>query len=67
MSDILLESAMRGRLERLGAERATFFNWQVSAKATLDVYRDVVEERRTPGAKQAAMAGAGRAGSFEKR
>jgi glycosyltransferase involved in cell wall biosynthesis len=67
MSDILLEPAMRGRLERLGAERATFFNWQVSARATLDVYRDVVEERRTPRTKQAALAGAGRASSIEKR
>jgi len=60
MADILLEPEMRHRLERLGTERATFFNWKVSAKATLDVYRDVVEQRRSPAMKSSAMADASR-------
>ncbi len=50
MADILLDPELRARKERLGLQRAATFSWQKSARATLDVYREVVEERR--GAKR---------------
>lgn len=50
MADILLDPEMRARKERLGVQRAASFSWQKSARATLDVYREVVEEHR--GAKR---------------
>ncbi len=56
MSDILLDSSLRGRLERLGAQRATLFSWQSSARTTLDVYHEVVEERRGTAVKPAMAA-----------
>lgn len=46
MKDILLDSELRGRLERLGVQRATGFTWKKSARATLDVYQEVVHETR---------------------
>ena len=46
MSDILLDPELRARKERLGLQRAASFSWQKSARATLDVYREVVEERQ---------------------
>jgi glycosyltransferase involved in cell wall biosynthesis len=49
MADILLDPELRARKERLGIQRAASFNWQTSARATLDVYREVVEERRGAG------------------
>ncbi len=52
MSDILLDPELRARKERLGIQRAAGFSWQKSARATLDVYREVVEEYR--GVKQPA-------------
>ena len=54
MSDILLDSSLRGRLERLGAQRAALFSWQSSARATLDVYHDVMAERQGAGVKPVA-------------
>jgi glycosyltransferase involved in cell wall biosynthesis len=53
MEDILLDAELRARKERLGLKRATYFSWQKSARATLDVYREVIEARagrkaRTP-------------------
>ena len=44
MADILRDGELRARMERLAVQRATVFSWQRSAKATLDVYRQVVEE-----------------------
>ncbi len=44
MKDILLDSELRGRLERLGLQRAAGFTWKKSARSTLDVYREVVSE-----------------------
>ena len=55
MSDILLDPELRARKERLGLQRAASFSWQKSARATLDVYREVVEERQG-GRKVAAAA-----------
>ena len=45
LKDILLDAELRGRLERLGLQRAAGFTWKKSARATLDVYREVVSER----------------------
>jgi len=45
MADILLDSELRNRMERLGVQRATVFSWQKSARTTLDVYSEVVGER----------------------
>ena len=44
LKDILLDSELRGRLERLGLQRAAGFTWKKSARATLDVYKEVVHE-----------------------
>ena len=46
LRDILLNSELRMRMERLGVQRASLFTWQKSARATLDVYREVVAERK---------------------
>jgi glycosyltransferase involved in cell wall biosynthesis len=46
MADLLLDPELRARKERLGLQRAASFSWQKSARATLDVYREVVEECR---------------------
>jgi glycosyltransferase involved in cell wall biosynthesis len=42
LKDILLDSELRGRMERLGLQRAASFTWKKSAKATLEVYKEVV-------------------------
>ncbi len=41
MSDILLDSELKSRLERLGTQRAAQFSWEQAARRTLDVYYDV--------------------------
>jgi glycosyltransferase involved in cell wall biosynthesis len=43
--DVLLDSALRARLERLGLHRAAAFRWERSASQTLDVYYDVAGRR----------------------
>jgi glycosyltransferase involved in cell wall biosynthesis len=55
MADLLLDSELKARMERLGQKNAARFNWRSSASATLDVYRDVVAQplrqiERTPAA-----------------
>jgi glycosyltransferase involved in cell wall biosynthesis len=45
IEDILVDPELRARKERLGVQRAAYFSWQKSARTTLDVYREVVEER----------------------
>jgi glycosyltransferase involved in cell wall biosynthesis len=45
MRDILLDGELRGRMERLGLQRAAGFTWKKSARATLDVYRQIVDVR----------------------
>ncbi len=47
LKDILLDSELRGRMERLGLQRAAAFTWKKSARATLDVYKEVVNSSRT--------------------
>jgi glycosyltransferase involved in cell wall biosynthesis len=41
MSDVLLDSELRARLERLGTQRAAHFSWEQAARRTLDVYHEV--------------------------
>ncbi|MBZ5605836.1 MAG: glycosyltransferase family 4 protein [Acidobacteriia bacterium] len=41
MTDVLLDSELKGRLERLGIQRAAQFSWEQAARRTLDVYYDV--------------------------
>ncbi len=47
ISDVLLDPALRARLERLGAHRATLFSWEQAAKRTLDVYYEVAGAGRS--------------------
>jgi glycosyltransferase involved in cell wall biosynthesis len=54
MTDILLDTELRERLEVRGAQRATQFNWRKSALATLDVYREVVAELSGTSVSEAA-------------
>ena len=41
MADLLLDSGLRARMERLGAQNAAKFSWETSAARTLDVYYEV--------------------------
>ena len=42
LTDLLLDAELRGRMERLGLQRAASFTWQKSACATLAVYKEIV-------------------------
>lgn len=53
MKDLLLDAGLRARMERLGQQRSTLFDWRQSAQKTLDVYHEVAGARRAP-ASQAA-------------
>ena len=46
LADVLLDSELRARLERLGSQRAALFSWQKTAEATLEIYRQVVGAKR---------------------
>jgi len=46
MLDILLDTELRTRLERLGLQHAAGFSWEKSAVRTLEVYYDVAGQRR---------------------
>jgi glycosyltransferase involved in cell wall biosynthesis len=43
LADLLLDSELRGRMERLGLQRAAHFSWQRSADRMLAIFHDVVE------------------------
>ena len=43
MADLLLDSELRTRMERLGLRRAARFNWRETALRTLDVYHQAAE------------------------
>ena len=45
MEDILFDAELKARQERLGVQRAAHFNWRKSARATLDIYKEVAEVR----------------------
>lgn len=46
MADLLLDSELRSRMERLGLQRAAHFSWKRAAQETLDVYYTVAERAR---------------------
>ncbi|MCP5111108.1 MAG: glycosyltransferase family 4 protein [bacterium] len=41
LRDLVLDAELRARVERLGTKRATIFNWDQTARMTLDTYYDV--------------------------
>lgn len=49
MRDLLLNSELRTRMERLGAHRATLFTWEKTARRTLDAYYEVAGRREALG------------------
>jgi glycosyltransferase involved in cell wall biosynthesis len=46
LADILLDPQLRRHLEHLGTQRAAAFNWEKSARATLEVYKEVLTVTR---------------------
>jgi glycosyltransferase involved in cell wall biosynthesis len=51
MRDIVLDSELRGRMERLGHHRASLFTWEHTARKTLDIYYEIAGRKR-PAARQ---------------
>ncbi len=47
LADLLLDSELRLRMERLGLQRAAHFSWQKTAQRTLAVFHDVLEKSRS--------------------
>jgi glycosyltransferase involved in cell wall biosynthesis len=45
MRDLLVDSELRGRMERLGLQRSAAFSWENTAQKTLAVYYEVAESR----------------------
>jgi glycosyltransferase involved in cell wall biosynthesis len=57
IADILLDSELRTRMERLGSQRAAHFSWQKTARKTLDVFYEVAEmSGRSAPARSATIA-----------
>jgi glycosyltransferase involved in cell wall biosynthesis len=50
MRDLLIDSELRARMERLGLQRAAQFSWQKTAERTLRVYHAVVGSEQPLGA-----------------
>jgi glycosyltransferase involved in cell wall biosynthesis len=46
MADLLLDSELRSRMERLGLQRAAHFSWQKTAQRTIEVFHEVLEKSR---------------------
>ena len=46
LADILLDSELRARLERLGLQHAAQFTWNRTAERTMELYQDVAEAKR---------------------
>jgi glycosyltransferase involved in cell wall biosynthesis len=46
IADVLLDAELRGRMERLGIQRAAHFSWQKTAQKTLEAFHQVVEQLR---------------------
>jgi alpha-1,3-rhamnosyl/mannosyltransferase len=53
MRDLLLDAELRGRMERLGQQRAAAFDWRDAAQRTLDVYYRVASLARESSLKKA--------------
>src|SRR5215831_2803443 len=47
LADLLLDSQLRARMERLGLQRAAHFSWQKTARRTLEVFHDVLDKTRS--------------------
>ncbi len=45
MKDLLVDTELRARMERLGLQRSTAFSWDKAAQRTLAVYYEVAESR----------------------
>lgn len=54
LRDLLVDSELRGRMERLGQTRASLFTWERTARRTLEIYYDVAGAR--PGSRSAVPA-----------
>jgi glycosyltransferase involved in cell wall biosynthesis len=54
MADLLLDSELRARMERLGLQRAAHFSWQKNANRTIEVFREVAEGPRAVAARASA-------------
>jgi len=46
MADLLLDPALRSRMERLGLQRAAHFSWQKAAQQTMQIYKEVADLSR---------------------
>ena len=46
MRDLLIDTELRQRMERLGIKNAARFSWEKAARQTLDVYYEVVGKKR---------------------
>ena len=46
MRDVLLDAELQSRMERLGQQRASQFQWRRAAEQTLEVYSEVTESKR---------------------
>ena len=52
--DLLLDSELRARMERLGSQHAAQFSWSRTARKTLDVYYEVANASRRVSVRAAA-------------
>ena len=43
--DIVLDSELRGRMERLGQHRASLFTWERTARKTLEIYYGIADRK----------------------
>jgi glycosyltransferase involved in cell wall biosynthesis len=59
IADVLLDGELRGRMERLGLQRAAHFSWQKTAQKTMEAFHQVMEQPRAP-APIAVSSAAGR-------
>jgi len=53
MADLLVDPELRARMERLGLMRASQFNWNTSARKTLEIYCEVAGRHRAPAGRAA--------------
>jgi glycosyltransferase involved in cell wall biosynthesis len=61
MRDLLLDSQLRGRMERLGQQNASRFSWERTARKTLEVYYEVAGAAAPSRSEQARSVSASRA------
>jgi glycosyltransferase involved in cell wall biosynthesis len=55
IADVLLDAELRGRMERLGIQRAAHFSWQKTAEKTLEAFHQVVEQPRVAVGRMASQ------------